>query len=382
MIRKIILKKEESRVQAALLEDEILVSLYCEDAGRLGKDTIVKGAVDSVSPSLNAAFVDVGDGQMGYLPLEEGMKLKKNQGIIVQVKREKFQSKGAYLSSRLSLSGRYAVLMEGMERPGVSSRIHDEEERKRLHKIAADHGDSRCGILIRTLAENQPREFIVQEINLLKKRLQKIRKTPLKKKTVVVLHREDDILETLIKDFFDPAKDFIITNDLAAHKVCYERFKRLVPGIHERIRHYKDSYDIFDYYQITGEIKKAGYRKVWLDCGGTLIFDHTEAMTVVDVNTGKNTSAKDFEETAFVTNMEAAREIARQIRLRNIGGIIVVDFIDMRNKKKDHVVEEEFRRYAAMDRKAVDVGGFTRLGMFELTRQKDGRSIQGCQDEE
>jgi ribonuclease G len=298
--------------------------------------------------------------------------LKQGQVITVQVIKDPMGSKGPRVTTHITLPGRYVVLVPGVDYIGISRKISNDYEKNRLKKIAEKIRPSGMGIIMRTIAEGKDEEDFQNDIKFLTQLWQNILEREKGEHAPRCLHTDYNLLFRTIRDFFTPEIDKLIINDLDQYKKALEYAEVVSPALKSRIELFKKSKSLFDYYQIDYRLKRDLARKIWLKCGGYIIIDKAEALTVIDVNTGKYIGADNPENTIVKTNLEAATEIARQIRLRNIGGIIVIDFIDMNLEEHKKTVIEELKNALKKDRAKTTVVGMTGLGLIEMTRKKVG----------
>ncbi|HHV93468.1 MAG TPA: Rne/Rng family ribonuclease [Firmicutes bacterium] len=401
MGKDIIVNCGRRETRAAFLEDRRVVEVYIERAGHQRVvGNIYKGRVENVLPGMSAAFVDIGLERNAFLYVDDALDyerlvngggrakngkpkvrgisdvLKPGQSIIVQVTKEPIGTKGARVVTHLTIPGRYLVLMPTVEHIGVSRRIEDEKERDRLKKLAKELKPKGMGLIVRTLAEGQSREELEQDIRFLLKVWEQILRQSKRVSAPSLLYKDHDLVFRLIRDSFSQEfSRFIVDSRQEYHKVL-EILDSIAPHLRSRVFYYHDeNIPIFEFYGVEADLERALKRKVWLESGGYLVIDQTEALTSIDVNTGKYTGSKNLADTVLKTNLEAAKEIARQLRLRDIGGIIVIDFIDMASQADKEkvlaVLEEEVKK----DRNKTHVLGFTSLGMVEMTRKKTRQNI-------
>ena len=374
-MKKIIVECLISSQKTAILEDDKLIELLIEDNKNSKKvSNIYRGIVKKVIPGIQACFVDVGFEKLAYLQLDKDSNIKAGQDILVQVNKEAVGTKGAKLNTEISLAGRYLVYIPTNDRITISNKILDEKERFRLKKIAKSVSNDSEGLIIRTEAVGCTKEELEQDIKALKEKYEEILKEYRLGIGPKLLYKELDFSSKYIKENVNDETEKIITNDIAK----YEELKKILESI--KIE-YKDKLileenkDIFDLYRVENQIDKALNKKVWLKSGGYLIIDKTEALTVIDVNTGKFTGNLKLEETVYKTNIEAAIEVCRQLKLRDIGGIVIIDFIDMHKatykKEVINILNEELKK----DKRKTEVLGMTRLGLVELTRRRERDSI-------
>ncbi len=392
--RQMIVRAKSGRIQIGVLEDGVLVEHYVarnQDASLIGN--VYLGRVQNVLPSMEAAFVDIGRGRNAVLysgevdwdaAAENGEKnqprrielaLKPGDRVLVQVTKDPVGHKGARLTSQVSLPGRYLVYVPNGSMNGISRKLPD-TERARLKKILKEVLPDNVGVIVRTAAEGATEEQLTLDVNRLIAQWADISTQLEKVQAPALLHSEPDLLIKIVRDVFN--EDFqkmIISGDEARETI--ERYLRAVaPDLLERVEAYTGERDAFDEFRISEQIEKALDRKVWLPSGGSLVIDRTEAMTVVDVNTGKFVgSGGNLEETVTKNNLEAAEEIVRQLRLRDIGGIIVVDFIDMVLESNRDLVLRRLVECLSRDRTKHQVAEVTSLGLVQMTRKKLGLGL-------
>ena len=368
--------KEETK--AAVLENRKLVEVYLDRSfQRRLAGNIYKGRVANVLPGMQAAFVNIGLERNAFLYVEDARPnnrrslsiqntVHEGEEILVQVVKEPFGTKGARVTTHLTFPGRYVVFMPESKSVGVSRRIRPEKERDRLKEIAEEVCVPGCGVIVRTAAEGVVAEELEQDMQEQYRLWKMVQKKAVHKSAPAVIHREVELVSWVLRDLFGEDVDRLITNDQDTYEKILELVQASAPHFSSKV--FLARSDI-DEYELDQEIEKALRPKVWLKSGGYLVIDEAEALTVIDVNTGKYTGSKNFAETIFRTNMEAIQEIVRQIRLRNLGGIIVIDFIDMelqKHRSEGRQLEEELKK----DKTRTCVLGLTQLGLVELTRKK------------
>ncbi|HEY0247532.1 MAG TPA: Rne/Rng family ribonuclease [Gryllotalpicola sp.] len=394
--RAMIVRSKGGRIQIGVLEDKVLVEHYVaksQEASLIGN--VYLGKVQNVLPSMEAAFVDIGRGRNAVLysgevdweaaQAESGEKnqprrielaLKPGDKVLVQVTKDPVGHKGARLTSQVSLPGRYLVYVPNGSMNGISRKLPD-TERARLKKILKEVLPDNVGVIVRTAAEGATDEQLTVDVNRLTAQWAEIRDAVEKVQAPALLHSEPDLLIKIVRDVFN--EDFqkmVIQGDDA--RTTIERYLgQVAPDLLDRVEPYTgDRDDAFDDFRITEQIEKALDRKVWLPSGGSLVIDRTEAMTVIDVNTGKFVgSGGNLEETVTKNNLEAAEEIVRQLRLRDIGGIIVVDFIDMVLESNRDLVLRRLVECLSRDRTKHQVAEVTSLGLVQMTRKKLGLGL-------
>ena len=355
---------------------------------------IYRGFISSVLPGMQAAFVDIGPDKNAFLYAGDVVSrldfeqenfegetdilkdfriesvLKAGQEIAVQVIKEPMGTKGPRVTTNISLPGRYVVLMQNSDHIGVSRRISDEDERNRLKELAKAHLPPSYGLIMRTVAEGISEEELKLELDILLRLSNSVNRKMLSTKASPCIHKESDLVERSVRDMLSESVDKVIVNDQLEYERILEFVEVLAPEMRQKIQLYSKTYNLFDFYGVTAALDSIRERKVWLKSGGYLVIDKTEALTVVDVNTGKYTGSSSLEETVFKTNLEAAKEIPYQLRLRDIGGIIVVDFIDMKADENQNDVIELLKQEIKKDKTKASVIGMTGLGLIEITRKK------------
>ncbi len=395
MNKEILVDATGCSTRVAVVEDGSPVELYVEQTGteRL-VGNIYNGKVQNVLPGMQAAFIDIGleknaflyagdivlsddpDDELDHIPERRNIKdlLKPGQTIMVQVAKDPMGTKGARVTTHITLAGRHLVLMPTMDYVGVSRRIEKEEERQRLRKILTEIRPENMGVIGRTESAGRSREVIKEDLESILGLYREIEKKAKKKKAPALLHEEQSLLFRTARDLLMKDVDRVFVNDQEAYDELKDIAGLIAPKLKGRIL-LKQSEALFDRYDTESKIEKALARKVWLKSGGYLIIDRTEALTSIDVNTGKFVGKDNLEATITATNCEAAKEIAKQLRLRDIGGIIIIDFIDMEKESDRRAVLNTLRNVLHEDRTRSHVFGFTHLGLVEMTRKKTGRSI-------
>ncbi len=392
MIKKMLINAanpEECRVAVVVdgVLDELDIHVRTYEA-TLGN--IYKGIVSRVEPSLQAVFVDYGAKRNGFLSIndvhpsyfpesfESGRRrpriqevFKKDDHVIVQVNKEERQSKGASLTTNISLAGRYLVLMPGTDLCGVSRKIEDEKERKDLKEILKQlKPPENMGFIIRTAGMGRSKTELARDLNYLLKLWKSIENKVAQAPAPSILHKEHDIVIRSIREHFSPDIKEILVDDKDVYKKAKDFFHEVMPKYENLVKLCQEKRPLFNKYQLEEQIEQVYSRKIKLKSGGYILIEPTEALVTVDVNSGSATRERDIEETAFRVNMEAAPEIARQLRLRDLGGIIVIDFIDMSQKKHKQDVEKSIRAELKRDRAKTKVLRISALGLLELSRQR------------
>lgn len=403
MYKEIIINVAPGETRIAILEEHRLVELMVdmgEDRGIVGD--IYKGKVGAVLPGMQAAFIDIGLEKSAFLhvsdmrddaieyeglmagesiEVEEGRRLdspqapiedllQKKQEVLVQITKEPIGTKGARATTQISLPGRFLVLVPFSGATGVSRKIEDPGERDRLKQIAREVRPPWGGLIVRTAASGASKRQIKRDLKYLTKLWRKITDVADKKKAPSLVHSEIGMTVALVRDIFNTDVDRLVVGSRRAAREILGYLRTVAPELRGRVEVYRDNTPIFDSYDIEGEIEKSLRRKVYFKRGGYIVIDHTEALTAVDVNTGRYTGTRDQEETILKTNLEAAREIGRQLRLRDIGGIIVIDFIDMQSEGNREKVAKELRNVLLRDRARSKVFPVGELGLVQMTRQR------------
>ena len=374
-MKNIIIESLVSSQKTAILEDNTLMELLIEDnSNQKIVSNIYRGIVKNIKPGIEAAFVDIGVEKLAYLPIGKNKEIKSGQDIMVQVNKEGIGTKGAKLNLEISLSGRYLVYIPSNDRSTMSNKIVDEKERFRLKKIIKAINKENLGIIVRTEAQGCSLDDLKEDLDNLKEKYELICKEFKLGIGPKTLYKDLDFATKYVKDNVNEYVDKIVVND----EKKYEELKNILKNINKDYTNkllLEKNKDVFDLYKVNSQIEKSINRKVWLKNGGYLVIDKTEAMTVIDVNTGKFTGSTKLDETVYKTNLEATREIARQLRLRDIGGIIIIDFIDMNKKEYKEEVLKSLDKELKKDKRKSEVLGLTRLGLVEVARRRDKESV-------
>ncbi|MEI6518959.1 MAG: Rne/Rng family ribonuclease [bacterium] len=396
MLKEIIVNAGEMESRVAILEDGRLMELHIERDQKI-VGNIYKGRVTKVLKGMDAAFVDIGIEKNAFLAVSDivsedddegggrfkrfGMPsittlLKANQEILVQVMRAPMGTKGARVTTRLSLPGRYMVLMlNGGGHSGVSRKIEDPHERQRLRAIAANLKPGNYSLIVRTEAEGRTEEELKADMDFLVEMADRITAKAAVTKNPNLIHGDLTLISRLIRDSFTRDINRLVIDSESAFENTLELVGMIAPGMKERVFLYDEKMPIFHAYNIEPEVEKMLRRKVWLPSGGHLVIDQAEALTAIDVNTGKFIGSVELAETVLTTNLQAAHEVARQLRLRDLGGIIVVDFIDMDNPRHRQQVITAFSDALKKDRAKIKFHNISSLGLVEMTRKRTGESM-------
>lgn len=386
--RKMIVREDDGRFQIGVLEDGLLVEHYVTQAQSVSIiGNVYLGKVQNVLPSMEAAFVDIGRGrnavlysgevdwdaaETGNQPRRIELALKTGDQVLVQVTKDPVGQKGARLTSQISLPGRFLVYVPAGNMSGISRKL-PEGERARLKQILKGALPDEAGVIVRTAAEGATEEQLKLDIERLQMQWEEITRQAESGKAPMQLHSEPELLVKIIRDVFNEDFQQLVVSGKTANSTIRSYLSTVAPDLVERLIEYSHSEDIFDHFRIGDQIVKALERKVYLPSGGSLVIDRTEAMTVVDVNTGKFIgSGGNLEETVTKNNLEAAEELVRQLRLRDIGGIIVIDFIDMIQQSNQEAVRRRLLECLSRDRTKNQVSEITSLGLVQMTRKKIG----------
>ncbi len=381
--------------QVAVLEGRNLIEHYvsrpADDVSQIHGNIYV-GRVQNVLPGMEAAFVDIatpknavlyrGDVQYDAEDIEEAdprieQILRARQLIVCQVTKNPIGAKGARLTQEVSLPGRYVVLIPNSKTYGISKRLPD-DVRKRLRSILDRVKPSEHGLIVRTAAEHATEDELRADMRLLLEQWEVIAAKAAKAKAPMLLYREPELAVRVIREEFNADYRHVVIDDRRLHDEIRSYVAAFNPELADRVEYYDaeaEGLSLFEQFHVHEQVHKALDRKVWLPSGGSLIIEHTEALTVIDVNTGKNVGTSSLEETVFHNNLEAAEEIAKQLRLRDIGGIIVIDFIDMEVKENREKVVEVFRNALARDKTRSQVFAISDLGLVEMTRKRIGEGL-------
>lgn len=396
MIKQILVNIGVKETRVAILEDGVLVEYSIEnseDQKRAGN--IYRGRVENVLPGMQAAFINIGEEKNAFLYIDDVLPkeaenegtdnsrhlsitdlLHEGQELLVQMVKEPMGTKGARVVTQITIPGRYLVLLPTVDYIGVSRKIEAESERERLKGIVSKFKSPGVGLIVRTVAEGVEAAELQTDYEFLLGVWKKINKKANKGNCPALLYRDHDLLYRILRDYLSKDVTELYIDDPEVYSKAIELVKVLAPSLKNRLQLYQGEISLFDSFNIDYQLNKAIQRKIWLDCGAYLIIDQTEALAVIDVNTGKFTGSTSLEDTVFQTNLMATAEIARQIRLRNLAGIIIIDFIDMVSDEERAKVIEKLAKEFERDKTKVNILGFTSLGLLELTRKKVKQSLQ------
>ena len=395
MLKEILVNVREEETRVAVIEDKVVVEIYIERSlNQRLVGNIYKGKVENVLPGMQAAFVDIGLEKNAFLFVEDalapglsgheaepGVKrnivdvLKEGQEVLVQIAKEPIGTKGARVTTHITLPGRYLVIMPTVDYIGISRRIEDEAERDRLRSVAEKVKPAGMGLIVRTIAEGLSEEDMQQDISLLTKLWKKIQNRAYNGPVPNLIHKDLELIQRILRDLFTEDIDNLIIDSRYEYEKVLELMDLISPDLKNRVNLYEQE-NLFEKHGVEEEIEKVLKPRVWLKSGGYIVIDRTEALTAIDVNTGKYVGSTNLADTVLKTNLEACTEITRQLRLRNIGGIIIIDFIDMPSEEHQNRIivklEEEIKR----DKTKTNVLGLTQLGLVEMTRKKVRQGLE------
>jgi ribonuclease G len=400
---------QESRI--AIIEDGLLAEFLIERKEEMGvAGNIYKGKVARVLPGMQAAFIDIGMEKAGFLhasdfstlpddaqlisssgedvefeeapkpapsrrlPLEK--QISRGEELVVQVAKDPLGTKGARVTSHISLPGRYMVFMPGTKHIGISRRIESDEERKRLKEIAQSLGTADGGFILRTACEGRSKREIQRDLSFLAKMWKGIHKKAESAAAPTLIHQDLDLITRTIRDFFSPDTEQVVIDSPKDHRRIVEFVRHVMPRLKTKIVLYAEKEPLFEQQGIEEKVLKALERRVWLRSGGSIVIERTEALTAVDVNTGRFVGKRNQEETILKTNLEATQEVVRQLRLRNVGGIIIIDFIDMEKEGNRKKVYEALKEALTHDKARTNILKISELGLVEMTRQRTRESLE------
>lgn len=419
MDKRILLDAGITETRVAVQEGPLVTALYLErHARRSIVGNVYKGVVTNVLPGMQAAFVDIGLGKDAFLyagdytarlvddaaetgdvavddaaeladvdvdepeprrearaPIEE--MLRKGQEVLVQVSKESLGTKGARITSFISLPGRYLVYMPQARHIGVSRRIRDEQERDRLRTVVRGLAAPGGGYIVRTNAEGEGEAELRADVEFLGRLWSQVQARYETARAPAALHEEGELAFRVVRDLFSPDVDELLVADRGVYERCLEYVRTLVPAMAGRVKLHEGRTPLFEAFGVEKDIEKALRRRVWLKSGGYIVIDHTEALVSIDVNTGKYVGKRDFEQTVLKINLEAVGEIVRQIRLRDLGGIIIIDFIDMEIPEHREQVYRALKKALADDKARTNVLEISELGLVEMTRKRVRQDLRG-----
>ena len=386
-------RPEELRV--AIVQGNVLEN-YKVDVAEAGltRGNIYRGVIASIQPSLNAAFIDYGAERHGFLAIQDVVPdayyrrpanshprieevLEKGKPIVIQVEKDPIGTKGAALTTALSLAGRYLVLTPFEDTRGVSRKVEDEDTRKKLKALANSlELPDGCGVILRTNALGQTKTTLTRDLSALLRLWKKVQTAAIQGKGTRLLYTDQDLILQALRDYLDSTIEEVLVDDDEAFHKAEAYLRAFMPRSKTRLTRYADRLPLFSRYDLEPQIDRIYERRVELPSGGSIVIDATEALTAIDVNSGRSTRAATQEETALHTNCEAAAEVARQLRLRDLGGIVVVDFIDMRASKNQRKVEKILKDALKADKARTTVGRVSPNGLLEINRQRIQQALQ------
>ncbi len=396
MKRMLINATQPEELRVAITEGNLLYDLDIENISEIRrKGNIYKGKVSRIEPSLGAAFVNYGAERHGFLPFKEISPqfypekqnrnsrltvsdcLKKDQEILVQVEKDERGNKGAALTTNISLAGRYLVLMPNNPKAaGISRRLEGKERDKLKERIASLNVPESMGLIVRTAGEGKGLEDLKWDLEYLQRVWEGISEANTLKNSPTLIFKESDIIIRALRDYLKEDIEEIWVDTEEAFEEASEFVERVMPDQSKILNKYENTLPLFTRYQIESQIETAYQREVKLTSGGSIVIDDAEALVAIDINSSQATSGKDIEETAVKTNIEACEEIGRQLRLRDIGGLVVIDFIDMMKLENKRAVEDAMREALSEDRARVQIGRISRFGLLELSRQRLRSSLK------
>lgn len=398
MSAEILINVTPSETRVALVENGILQEIHIEREARRGLvGNVYMGKVARVLPGMQAAFVDIGLEKAAFLHASDiithidqeeeldreqlpardiSTLVRQGQYIMVQVVKDPLGTKGARLTTDITIPSRYLVLTPRSNHVGVSQRIDDDKERERLKSQLREVVDDQLGFIVRTAAEGVGEEELSQDARFLRRLWDKIRERKKRHSKGGILYQDLNLGARVLRDFVGGEIERIRVDSRLSYEQLHEFLQEFIPELEGALEYYEGERPIFDIFDIENEIQRALNRKVNLKSGGSLIIDQTEAMTTIDINTGAFVGHRNLAETIFNTNTEATQAIARQLRLRNLGGIIIIDFIDMQNDDHKRRVLHSLEQALAKDRAKTTINGFTSLGLVEMTRKRTRESLE------
>jgi len=388
--RQLLVSVDPLETRVALLEGGRPAEFYVERPGQASLvGNIYKGRVENVLAGMDAAFVDIGLDRNGFLYVDEVVSpdirpgkakkitelLKGGRELLVQVVRDPMGGKGPRLTTQVGLAGRYSVFLPETQASGVSRRLPP-QERERLRRVVKQLKDGSGGIIIRTAAEGADAEAIARDLRFLRKLWGRIQQRAMAARAPSLVYAEAELAIRSVRDVTGPEFGTVLVDDARAYRRIVNYLRAVSPELTERVQHYKGQVPLFEKYGLESQMRKALSRRVDLPSGGYLVIDHTEAMTVIDVNSGRYVGRRRLEETTLKTNVEACREVVRQLRLRDIGGIIVIDFIDMTIPSNREAVLKALEVELQQDRTKTYVVEISPLGLVEMTRQNTSKGLR------
>jgi ribonuclease G len=410
MEKKILVSVDDYEMRVAILENSQLVEYFLERAdNRRMAGNIYKGKVTAIAQGIEAAFVDIGIGRNAFLfvsdvspqiddefskmmveedeeteedlerpllpPVSISELLKEGQEILIQMEKEPIGAKGSRVTTNISLPGKYLVLLPNTTHIGISRRIEDPVERQRLKDMAEQLCPDGMGLIVRTVAEGREKDEFASDIETLQQLWGRLTRQSETSKAPALIHREAGLAIRLVRDMLNDEVTDLIVDEPDVYEQVLDYTEAMMPRLRSRVKLWKNKHPLFVAMGIEAEISGLMNKKVWLNCGGYIVIEETEALVAIDVNTGRYLGSRNLEETVLVTNLEAAAEIARQLRLRDIGGIVIIDFIDMQRLENREMVLNRLQDCLKRDRSKTHVLEITELGLVQMTRKRVRRSL-------
>ncbi|MES1244322.1 MAG: Rne/Rng family ribonuclease, partial [Acidobacteriota bacterium] len=396
MSRKMLINAQRSEeLRIAIVQGNTLENYQVDIAeSGLTRGNIYRGLIANIQPSLNAAFIEYGAERHGFLAIQDVVPeayyrspkgghariedvLEKGRPIVVQIAKDAIGQKGAALTTSLSLAGRYLVLTPFEDTRGVSRKVEDEDIRKKLKTLANGLDlPQGCGVIVRTNALDQTKATLARDLAALLRLWKRVQTAALEGKGTRLIYSDQDLILQALRDYLDSSIEEVLVDDEEAFQKARAYMQAFMPRGKTRLSYYADRLPLFARYGLESQIDRIYERRVDLPSGGSIVIDGTEALTAIDVNSGRSTKAATQEETALSTNLEAAHEVARQLRLRDIGGLVVVDFIDMRASKNQRKVEKTLKDALKEDKARASVGRISPNGLLEVNRQRIQQALQ------
>jgi ribonuclease E len=394
MISKMLINAQDpEETRMAIVEDGVLAELIVDSSLQApSRGNIYKAKIVNIEPSLQAVFVEYGEARHGFLPFSEIHPdyysssspekpkesrpriqdlIRRNQEVLVQMERGEMGTKGAALTTYVSLPGRYLVLMPGSDGGGISRKIEAEKERKKIKEIVGQLDvPEGMGLIVRTAGMERNKTDLAKDLQYLLRLWESIREKAGKTPAPALIYRERDLVIRSIRDYFTAEFEEVLIDNKEVYNQAREFFRMVMPKYQNKVKLYGEKRPLFSKYELEKQIETIYERKVPLKSGGSIAIDPAEALVAVDVNSGRATQGRGMEDTAFRTNLEASEEIARQLRLRDLGGLVVIDFIDMYERKHNQEVERSLRNALKRDKARMEVGRISRFGLLELSRQR------------
>ncbi len=397
--RELLVNRTSTETRVALLEGGHLAELFIEkEESRSLVGNLYKGKVSNILPGIQSAFVSIGLPRDAFLhvhdlvepspadadeaaaraagPVAIEHRLRQNQELVVQIVKEPIQGKGARITTQVALPGRYVVLLPCVRHIGVSRRIADLDERERLREVACRIGGEEHGLIVRTAGEGATEEELAGDLGYLSDLWEEIQRRARVAPPETLLHSEFGPVRRVLRDLYSERFSRVLVDDRLIFEDCKKFLAAMDPQGGTLVEHYTDPEPLFDRFAVQAELDRALRSKVWLRSGGFIVINQTEALVAIDVNTGKYVGKRRLEETVLRTNLEAVKEIAHQIRLRDMGGIIVVDFIDMEEEPSKQSLLRAFERELQKDRSRTKILQLSAFGLVEITRQRTRRSLE------